>query len=87
MTKERVVTPGRSSSRHACPVCGRDVGISEPLCFGCSSQLGDEARREVRRSWHKIRSGQATPLHLAEFGDYCREEVRRELATKGAQRW
>lgn len=43
--------------------------------------------KELRRSWHRVRSGQATPLHFAEFGDYCREAVRVSLATQGAQRW
>ena len=68
-------------------MCGATVRADCPICSDCMSHLGKAEGKELRRSWHRVRSGLCTPLHLMEFGDYCREAVRLSLATQGAQRW
>ena len=78
---------GKVESRRQCPVCGATVRADCPICRECMSKLDRVSGKELRRSWHRVRSGQATPLHFAEFGDYCREAVRMSLAVHGAQRW
>ena len=71
----------------ACPACGVEISAAEPVCRGCSAQLDRESAKELRRSWHRLRSMPEAGWRMQVFGDYAREELRRCIAVRGAQKW
>ena len=49
--------------------------------------MDGETAKELRRSWHKLRSMPEAGWRMQVFGDYAREELRRCIAVRGAQKW
>lgn len=71
----------------SCPVCGGKVSSSLACCASCRDKLSKDQRKEIGRSWHRIRSGQTSLAVESAFADQLREAVRTSVATKGGWRW
>ena len=70
-----------------CPICGAEIRASEPVCRSCVGQMDRDVAKELRRSWHRLRSMPEAGWRMQAFGDYAREELRRCIAVRGAQKW
>ena len=86
--EERVGPLARSSPPlRCCPICAEPIRAADPVCDHCAAQMDSVTRKELRRSWHKLRSLPEAGWRLQAFGDYARDELRLSLAARGAQKW
>ena len=52
-----------------CPICGVEIRASEPVCRNCAGEMDPASAKELRRSWHRLRSMPEAGWRMQVFGD------------------